>query len=119
MPAALFTTTFLYLTGGLVIWGLRFVAAYAFTAIACARGWSAATFGGIGLAPLVVSAITALAIAASGLLLLHAGRGVRNAPADEGANTRFIHYVAGTVAALAILAMIWEVLPMYLIPICA
>jgi hypothetical protein len=33
-------------------------------------------------------------------------------------NTRFVHHIAATVAALASLAVIWETLPALFVPIC-
>jgi hypothetical protein len=119
MTAALFTPTFLYLTGGLVIWALRFLAAYIFTALACARGWSDAAVAVVGLVPAVVSLFTLIAAAACGAILLRAAAHLRQAsidPTEE--NARFIHYMAGSIAALALVAIIWETLPVFIIPIC-
>jgi hypothetical protein len=119
MTAALFTPTFLYLTAGLVIWAVRFLAAYIFTALACARGWADAAVGAVGLVPAVVGLFTLIAVAACAAVLFRAAVQLRAAPrgpAEE--NFRFIHLMAGSIAALALLAIIWETLPVFVIPIC-
>jgi hypothetical protein len=41
------------------------------------------------------------------------------APDPLAENARFVHYVAGSVAALGLLAVVWETLPVLMIPICA
>lgn len=121
MPVALFTPTILYLTGGLVIWAVRFLAVYSFTAIACSRGWDAEVVQGIGLVPLGIGIATAAAVAASAVLLLGAAwrlRKMRSVLGGEAENRRFVQYSAGGIAALAILSILWEVVPLYFIPIC-
>ena len=119
MTAALFTPTFLYLTAGLVIWAVRFLAAYIFTALACARGWADAAAGAVGLVPAVVGLFTLVAAAGCGAILLYAGVHLKRAPrAPAEENVRFIHAMAGSVAALALLAIIWETLPVFVVPIC-
>jgi hypothetical protein len=119
MTAALFTPTFLYLTAVLVIWAVRFLAAYIFTALACARGWADAAVGALGLVPAVVSLFTLIAAAGCGAILFHAAVHLRRAPRDPAEeNVRFIHIMAGSVAALALLAIIWETLPVFVVPIC-
>lgn len=119
MPAALFTPTFLYMLGGLIVWGVRFLAVYSFTALACARGWSEATPGGIGLVPLVVGIATLVAVLGCVALLAKAVTRLGDRSSQEGAeNTRFVHIIAASVAALAILAMVWETLPFLLITGC-
>ncbi len=113
-----FTPTILYLTGGLIIWGARFLAAYIFTAIACARGWADASLGGLGIVPAVVSLLTLAAAAGCVAILLSALPHLRRASPDTGDNSHFIHYVAATMAALGLLAVVWETLPVFMIPIC-
>jgi hypothetical protein len=118
MPAAPFTATFLYLTGGLTIWALRFAAAYAFTAIVCARGWDAPD-GALGVAPVGVALMSAAALAGCAAIAAHAVRRLRSAPAAPSEEARrFVHYVAATVALLGALAIAWETLPALVVPAC-
>ena len=119
MTAQLFTPTFLYITAGLIIWAVRFLAAYIFTALACARGWSDAAAGAVGLVPAVVTLFTLIAGIGCAVILVRAAVHVRERPTDAAEeNTRFIHYLAGSVAALGLLAILWETLPVFLVPIC-
>lgn len=114
-----FTPTILYLTGGLIIWGARFLAAYIFTAIVCSRGWSDASLGGLGIVPAIVSLLTLVSAAGCLAIMLRARAHLRRASPDAAEqNTRFVHYIAATMAALGLLAVIWETLPVYMIPIC-
>jgi hypothetical protein len=115
---AAFTPTFLYLTGGLVIWAVRFLAIYSLTGLACARGWVDPA-GGFGALQIVVVLLSIVALAGCAAILLRAGAHVRDPSPDEAEeNDRFIHYVAGSVAALAALAIVYEGLPFFLIPVC-
>ena len=120
MPAAIFTPTFLYMLAGLIVWSVRFLVVYSFTAIACSRGWAGETLAGIGIVPLVVSVLTLASILGCIAVLARAVPRLDFRWPDQDAeeNTRFVHYVAATVAALALLAVIWETLPVFLVPVC-
>ena len=120
MPAAFFTPTFLYMLAGLILWAVRFLAAYSFTAIACTRGWSDAVLAGIDAVPLGVGLLTlASALGCAAVLARAVPRlGFTASDADAEENTRFVHFIAATVAALALLAVIWETLPVFLVPVC-
>ena len=114
-----FTPTILYLSGGLIIWGARFLAAYIFTAIVCARGWAGVSLAGLGLVPAVVTLFTLAAAAGCVAIMLRAASHLRRSSSDaDEQNTRFVHYIAATMAALGLLAVIWETLPVFMIPIC-
>ena len=117
MPAP-FTSTFLYRTGGLVIWALRFADAYSFTALACSRGWDMAD-GALGVIPLGVALMSATAALGCLAIVGRASRALSAAPADRAEeNRRFIHAVAATVALLGLLAVAWETVPVFMLPIC-
>jgi hypothetical protein len=113
-----FTPTFLYLTGGLVIWAVRFLAVYSFIGLSCARGW-VDPGGGFGALQIAVVLSSVVALAGCAAILLRAVAHVRNrAPDETEENTPFIHYVAGSVAAFAALAIVFEGLPFFLVPVC-
>jgi hypothetical protein len=116
-PASL-TLTMLYMTAGLTIWALRFVAAYAFTAIACSRGWEAAgeRVGAVSIGVAALSLIAALGCAAIAACAFVAMRAAPAGQTEE--NQRFIHYVAASVALLALVAILWETAPLVIVPIC-
>jgi hypothetical protein len=117
--AASFTVTILFLTGGLVVWSARFLSVYAFTGLACARGWADATLFGLGLVQVVIMLATLIGVAICGALIATSIARLRSNPADGEAGTiRFVNTVAPLVAGSSILAMVWETLPVLFIPIC-
>lgn len=98
---------------GPLIWGVHFLAIYVFTAIACARrlfnpDWVAAV-------PWTVFAMTLLAAAALLATIIPAIRA--NKRSRNGASS-FIPWATAALAALAFVAVIWETLPVLLVPIC-
>jgi hypothetical protein len=113
-----FISTFFYLTGGLIIWGVRFLAVYSFTGLACARNWVDPA-GGFGVLQLVVGLASLVALAGCGALGLRAVMQLKAHQSDGvEENIGFIHYVAGSAAALAALSILLEALPFFLIPVC-
>lgn len=114
-----FLPTFLYITAGLIVWALRFLFVYSFTGIACARGWAGDTVVGFPVVPLVIVAGTIVGVAVTSVVLLRSARGLRRRRSGNERLDGFIHGVAGLVSGLAMLAMIWETLPAFTIPICS
>lgn len=98
---------------GPMIWGVHFLAIYVFTAMACARrpfnpDWVAAV-------PWVVFALTLLATAA---LLTTAVPAIRANKRSRDDASGFIPWTTAAFAALALVAVIWETLPVLLVPVC-
>jgi hypothetical protein len=119
MAASSFTATFLYLMGGLVVWGARFLSVYAFTGLACARGWAGTTLFGVGMVPVVITLATLIGVAICVVLIAISIARLRGQPADGEVGTlRFVDTVTVLVAGCSILAMVWETLPVLFIPIC-
>ena len=107
----------LFLTGGLGIWAVRFLAGYGFTAVACAKGWRADAIAGIGVVQLGLVAMSVVALGGCGILLVRAlGDRASARRSDPGGG--FIGSIAALVAALAMLAIVWETLPVFLVPAC-
>jgi hypothetical protein len=92
----------LWIAAGIAIWALHFAAAYGFTALACARGWEAAV-------PWVVGGATLAAVGAIALLTL----------ALWPRRAHFIEWMAIAVAALALVAILLEAVPVMMVPPCA
>ena len=90
-----------FMSSGAVIWALHFGAIYGLTGLACARGWQAAVPPGIALAT-VVAAILALAVLVAGWRR----------------RAQFESWMTAGIAALALLAILWEALPVLIVPIC-
>jgi len=85
---------------GVVVWALHFAATYGFTALACARGFGAAV-------PWVVVAATLVAAAAAiAVIATHL-------------SAEFTRWMTASVAALALLAIVWEGLSPLWAPPCA
>lgn len=86
----------------IVVWALHFAVIYGTTGLACARGAP-------GMVPWVIGIATLLAAAAcSAIFVMHARR--------RGA---FRHWLSAGIAAMALLAIVWEALPVLLVPACA
>ncbi|MCW5695586.1 MAG: hypothetical protein KIS96_02505 [Bauldia sp.] len=95
-----------FLFAGLIVWAVRFLAVYGFTAIACVNGWS-------GAVPVVIVAASVVAIAVNGVVI---AAGLRRNGSEAG---RFLGLIAAAVAALSIIAIVFETLPAFLVDACA
>ncbi len=85
---------------GVVLWALHFTVIYGFTALACARGFGDA-------APWAVVFATALAAAAAiAIIVTHL-------------SSEFTRWMTAAVAGLALVAILWEGLPAFMVPVCA
>lgn len=118
MPIPGFVATILYLMGGLIIWTTRFLLAYGFTGLYCARPQWQTEFAGFSLAAIVVTMLSLLAIGANAAIFTHAVSRLRSGPAAGSENGRFVHYIAAAVVALGTVAIVWESLPFLMIPVC-
>lgn len=87
---------------GVIVWALHFTAIYAFTSLACTRGMPDAVAWGIGGATLA-------AVAACGWILRAA---LRRTPAFDA-------WLTAGIAAMALLAIVWEALPVLMVTPCA
>lgn len=85
---------------GILVWALHFTIIYGYTALACARGLGASAPWVVGAAT-VVAAAAAIAIIATHL------------------SAEFTRWMTASVAALALLAIVWEGLSPLWAPPCA
>ena len=101
----------------LLIWAVHFLAIYGITALACAREGAAGGFG-VDAVPWLVGAATLVAAA---VLLLMIGLAVRDwrRAASSPQPLPFMHWLTATVSGLALLAVLWETLPVLLVPTCS
>lgn len=95
-----FFVTTLRISAGVIVWVLHFGFIYGVTALACARGLPA-------VVPWVIGGATAVAGAACLALI-----------ARERRRQGFEAWLAIGVAAAALLAIVWETLPVFMVPIC-
>jgi hypothetical protein len=91
----------LRISSGAIVWSLHFAAIYGITALACARGLPTAVPWTIGIA-------TAFAVLAAVVLIV---LGVRAAG--------FAGWMTAAVAGLALIAIVWEAAPVFVVPACA
>jgi hypothetical protein len=115
---------------GPLVWSVHFLAIYVFTALACARGFFDEQVLGIGVVPLVGSLLSLVALALIGdalYLSWHRWRGdlAEERPAGpphdgEGITSRrqFMAYAGLLLSAIALIATIWQTLPVYFFASC-
>jgi len=96
-----FAATALGMSAGIIVWALHFGAIYGATALACARG----------LPHLVAPAVGGVTVAAVAALAIVLVRGWQR-------RRRFEPWLAAGLAALALVAVVWEALPVLLVPPC-
>jgi hypothetical protein len=103
-----------YMLGGLIVWAARFMFAYAMTGLACAKGWERESV------IFLVGSASAISLLVCVALLANAVLNLRRDPAASTEEIRpFVHWIAALVAGLAIVAIVWETLPLLFVPICA
>lgn len=114
---------------GPLVWSAHFLAIYVFTAIACARGFFHHEVFGIGIVPLVGSALSlvALAVIADALYLSwyrwlgDEPEGQPPPPHDRGdvaSRREFMAYAGLLLSALALIATVWQTLPIFFFASC-
>jgi hypothetical protein len=92
----------LWMSSGAIVWALHFGALYGFAALACARG-----FG--GAVPWVSLATTLAALGAIAVIA------VRHVPRRG----EFTAWLALSAAGLALVAVVYETIPIFIVPVCA
>lgn len=97
-----FAAASLRMFAGPIVWALHFTVIYGLTGIACARGLVGAVPWGVLLATLVAGAVC----------LLMMVRELRRGPG-------FLPWMAAGLAGFALLAIIWETVPVLVVRPCA
>jgi hypothetical protein len=114
---------------GPLVWSVHFLSIYAFTAIACAHGFFYDEILGIRTVPLVGSAVSLIAIALIADALYVSWRRWRGDDGQEeplpphGGNEkasrrRFMAYSGLLLSAIALIATVWQTLPVYFFASC-
>ena len=98
---------------GPVVWAIHFLAIYGFTAIACARPDGRGT----AIVPAFILTVTVAAVAVLGATIVLAMRDHKRSSGPPGVS-RFVHGLTAATAALVIVAVVWEALPVLLVPVC-
>jgi hypothetical protein len=119
------------LIAGPLVWTVHFLTLYILTAIACAHGFFHQEFLGVRVVPLVGGAVTLVAVALildGGVLAYRRWRGMpsggRPAPLpphdanDVASRRRFMAYAGLLLSGLALIATVWETLPILFFATC-
>jgi len=109
MAVSRFSASVLRMSCPVMIWAMHFLAIYGFTAFVCARGLADLRWLGVGIVPWTITLVTLLAMAATIAVIL---------PAARAARASFSHWMAATIGALALIAIVWEALPVFIVPTC-
>ncbi len=92
----------LWMSSGIIVWALHFTAIYGVTALACARGFAHVIPWSIALATLTAAALSLALIV----------KGYRE-------RAGFIGWMTGALAALALVAVVYESSGAVMVPPCA
>lgn len=101
---------------GFIVWAVHFMGVYSFGATVCARGWLGASFLGMPLLPLGVSAAGLLAII---VILAAYALSLRIFRRLDGELHDFTRFLTGATVVLSIASIILNTLPVLLISPCA
>lgn len=112
-PPSTFTRSFLLLFSGAIVWAVHFAVIYGVTGMMCARPAMRGEWLGVGIVAWCVGLASLIAVAA--LAVLHSGSWRRWL---QGREISFERKTAASVALFAILAIIWETLPVAMVPEC-
>jgi hypothetical protein len=108
--SACFAVTALRMSAGIIVWAVHFGVIYGFTGLACARRYEPSGAMWVGLVPWVIGIATVLAAAIALKFVLPLARRPRDA--------RFVDWMTGWVAVLAIGAIVLEAITVLWVPAC-
>lgn len=111
-----FTPTAFFVWSGLLIWLTNFLFVYVFAALACARGFFATSWFGIGIVPLATTLSTVVAAIATGLVVWRTARRMRSESTAD-APSQFIRFLTVAAGALSIVALVWVAMPPLLLSV--
>jgi hypothetical protein len=115
-----FTATTFRMLSGLLIWAAHFGVIYGLTGLACARGFADVRWLGIDVVAWGIGIVTLAALGGALAMIYSAAEGAWRVTAPEGRETpHFIEWMTVASGAVAIVAIVWEALPVLLVPTCA
>lgn len=109
-----FSRTFLSMLAGPIIWAAHYLSIYTVNGIACARPALHGTWAGIPVSSWITIAASLLALVAMALVYLR--QRTRMPPME---NPGFLPWLAGALSLLSGVAVVWETIPVLLLPACA
>jgi hypothetical protein len=117
MAIVRFASATLRMFSGLLIWAAHFLVIYVFTALACARRFSEASWLGIGVVPWVIGAATLAAATTTLVVIWLAMRDARLSTSRNNMSS-FVPWMTAALGGLALVAILWEALPVLVVPTC-
>ena len=99
---------------GPIIWAMHFLFIYSVNGIACARPALHGAWLGVPVSAWIIVVASVLALAAMTLIFFR----LRTRVCTAGATPGFLPWVAGTLSLLSGLAVVWETMPVMLLPSC-
>lgn len=114
-----FVTQILLMTAGLIIWAAHLGFVYGLNALACTFDFARLELFGMALTTLTIGVATLVALGAELLVLSFAvaGRGAMGFGGEE--QLRFMGPITATLAGLSAVAVLWQGLPVLVVPACA
>lgn len=113
-----FAPRLLLASAGLLIWGAHFLFIYIFAALACARSFADWRVAGIGIVPLAILVSTAMMLLLLAWLSIHAWRTEDRVRVADPATSRFLQYLGAALAVYSVAAILLQVVPTLIIPVC-
>lgn len=108
-----FSRVFLFMLAGPMIWAAHFLFIYSVHGVACARPMLYGAWLGAPVSAWIIVAASVLALAAMGLIFLRLRTRLRRS-GDRG----FPSWMAAALSLLSALAIVWETIPVLLVPAC-
>jgi hypothetical protein len=109
-----FARTFLFMLAGPLIWAAHFLFIYAVNGVNCARPALHATWLGLDAALWIIVAASLFALLAMAAIFL---RHYLRMPSSAAMG--FVPWLAGALSLLSAIAIVWETMPVLLVPACA
>lgn len=104
---------FFPILAGPLIWGAHFLFVYGVNGVSCARPTLGQIWLGASISSWIIAVAGVVAVAAMGVVYLR----VRARPPHAG-DPAFVIWLAGALSALSAVAVVWETLPVLLVPPC-
>jgi hypothetical protein len=105
-----FARTALRMSAGVIVWAVHFAVIYGYTGLACARRFHDTGAIWTGAVPWVIGIATAIAAALMVVLILPALR-ARESP-------DFVQWMSAAIAGLGLIGILYEALPVFMLPVC-
>jgi len=109
----------IFALSGMLVWAAHFTIIYGLTSLACARGFAETEFLGVAVIRLGIGTATLIAGLAALAVIGQALRHRRARQVGDDSLPAFAAVMAILIAGLALVAILWEALPVLMLPPCA